>query len=68
MQRALAALREQLARRDEVLRAGAHRVRWKILQVPVRLNDDVVAEVAGLGTVQLSCSASRSSGRVCRYS
>jgi 2-keto-4-pentenoate hydratase len=66
-ERLLAAAR-MLGRVDERIAAGDRIITGSILQVPVRLNDEVVAEVAGLGTVQLSCSASGSSGRVCRWS
>jgi 2-keto-4-pentenoate hydratase len=38
----------------ERIAAGDRIITGSILQVPVRATDDVVAEIAGLGTVQLS--------------
>ena len=52
-ERVLAAAR-MLSRVDERITAGDRIITGSILQVPVRLDDDVVAEVRGLGTVQLS--------------
>jgi 2-keto-4-pentenoate hydratase len=43
-----------LSRVGEGITAGDRIITGSILQVPVRPTDDVVAEVAGLGTVQLS--------------
>jgi 2-keto-4-pentenoate hydratase len=43
-----------LSRVGERIAAGDRIITGSILQVPVRATDDVVAEVAGLGTVQLS--------------
>jgi 2-keto-4-pentenoate hydratase len=43
-----------LSRVGERIAAGDRIITGSILQIPVRPDDDVVAEVAGLGTVQLS--------------
>lgn len=52
-ERVLAAAR-MLSRADERIAAGDRIITGSILQVPVCPNDDVLAEVAGLGTVRLS--------------